>query len=115
MKKFFVLYRVPVATMDEWMKTTKPEEMKEQGKKLETDMMAWMSKHAESFIERGAPLGKTKTATAKGVVDSRNDLNYYCIIEAESHDAAAKMFADNPHLAIPTSSIDIIDMPHMGL
>ena len=114
MKKFFVVYRVPVATMNEWMKTTKPEEMQAQGKKLESDMMAWMEKHASAIVEKGVPLGKTKSVTANGITDSRNDLNYYQIVEAESHEDAAKLFTDNPHLQIPTSFIEVIDIPQHG-
>jgi hypothetical protein len=116
MKKFFVIYRVPVATMEEWRKNTSPEEMKAQGEKLGKDMMAWSAAHASSLVDKGQPLGKTKTVTKSGVMDSKNDLNYYCIIQAESHEAAAKMFADNPHiLTIPDSSVDIMDIPHMGM
>ena len=115
MKKFFVLYRVPIATMDEWMKSTKPEEMKAQSEKLGKDVMEWTKKHAPSLIDKGSPFGKTKSVTAQGVTDTRNDLNYYCIVEAESHDAAAKLFTDNPHLQIPTSSIEVMDIPHVGM
>lgn len=115
MKKFFVLYRVPVATMDEWRKNTRPEEAKAMSERLMGEMAEWMRKHGKSFIERGAPLGKTKSVTSQGIVDTRNDLNYYAIVEAESHEAAAQLFADNPHLQIPTSSIEIMEMPHMGL
>lgn len=115
MKKFFALYRVPVATMDEWMKNTSPEEMKAQMEKMGKDMMEWTSKHGASLVDKGNPLGKTKTVTAQGVANTRNDLNYYCIVEAESHEAAAQMFADNPHLQIPTSSIEVMDIPHMGM
>lgn len=115
MNKYVAIYRVPVATMDEWKKNTKPEEMKAQGEKLGKDMMEWMKKHESSFADRGQPLGKTKTVTKDGVTDSRNDLNYYQIVEANSHEEAAKLFADNPHLQIPTSFIDVIEIPHMGL
>ena len=44
MKKFVVMYRVPVETMAEWKKDTSPEEMKAQGQKLGADMMAWTKK-----------------------------------------------------------------------
>ncbi len=115
MKKFFVIYRVPVATMEEWKKNAKPEEMQAQSKKLMDDMNAWMAKHAGSFVEKGSPLGKTKTVSASGITDTRNDLNYYQIVEADSHEAAAKIFADCPHLSIPTSFIDVMEIPHMGL
>lgn len=115
MNKYFVLYRVPVATMEEWMKNTSPEEMKQQGEKMGKEMAAWTEKNTQTLIDRGQPLGKTKTVSAEGIKDSRNDLNYYCIVEAESHDAAAKIFLDNPHFQIPTSYIDVMEIPHMGM
>jgi hypothetical protein len=37
------------------------------------------------------------------------------MVEAESHDAAAKMVQDNPHLQIPGSFIDVMEIPHMGM
>ena len=115
MAKYIVLYRVPVATMEKWKGETKPEEMKAQGEKLGKDMMAWMQKHEGSFADRGIPLGKTKTVTVEDVKDARNDLNYMQIVEAASHEEAAKLFIDNPHLQIPTSYIDVMEVPHMGL
>src|SRR5262245_33065502 len=115
MAKYFVLYRVPVETMQEWKKNTNPEEMKKQGEKLGKDMMAWTEKNAAALVDRGQPLGKNKRVTSQGAQDVTNDLNYYCIVEAESHGAAVKMFADNPHLQIPTSFLDVMEIPHMGM
>ena len=115
MKKFFVVYRVPVETMQDWKKNTSPEEMKKQGEKLGKDMMEWTKKHEKSIVEKGWPLGKTKRVTDHGTEDTTNDLNYACIIEAESHEDAVAMFKDNPHLQIPTSFLDIMEIPHMGL
>jgi hypothetical protein len=115
MAKFFVVYRVPVETMQEWKKNTSPEEMKAQGEKLGKDMMAWTEKNKTALVDRGQPLGKTKRLTAEGVQDISNDLNYYCIVEADSHDAAVNMFKDNPHLQIATSFLDIMEIPHMGM
>jgi len=104
-----------MATMDEWRKTTKPEDMKAQGEQLGKDMVTWMEKHKASLVENGMPLGKTKTVTSEGIKDGRNDLNYYQIVEAASHEEAAKLFTDNPHLRIPTSFIDVMEIPHMGM
>jgi hypothetical protein len=116
MKQFFVIYRVPVATMDQWMSGTAPEERAEQGKKLGQDMQAWTERHKDAIVEGGWPLGKTKTVSKSGAVDGRNDLNYACIMQAESADAVAAMFADNPHIAtIPDSTVDIMEIPHMGM
>ena len=108
MKQFVTIFRVPAATMDEWMKNTPKEEMEGQMKKMEADMGAWMAKHAASFVGKGMPLGKTKTVDASGVKDGRNDLNYLQIVQAESHEDACAIFADCPHTAIPNSTIDVM-------
>jgi hypothetical protein len=108
MKQFVGIFRVPVATMDEWKKTTSPEVMAEQNKKMGEDMMAWMQKHQASFVGQGMPLGHTKTVTKEGVKDNRNDLNFMQIVQAESHDAAAAIFADSPHTTIPTAYIGLM-------
>jgi hypothetical protein len=39
----------------------------------------------------------------------------YGLIEAESHQAAAKMFEKHPHLAIPQSSIEIMETHTLGM
>jgi len=115
MNKYIVLYRVPVATMEEWKKNTPPEEMKKQSEQIGKDMMEWVAKHKESFVDSGYPLGKTKTVTSVGAVDSKNDLNYMQIVQATSHEDAVKLFADCPHLQIPTSFIDVMEVPHTGM
>lgn len=115
MKKFFVLYRVPVDTMQEWKSNTSPEEMKAQGEKLGADMMAWTKKNEKSLVDKGLPLGKNTRMTAAGIQGVTNDLNYYCVVEAESVDGVIEMFKDNPHLQIPTAFLDIMEVPHMGL
>lgn len=115
MNHYVGIFRVPTATMDEWMKSTPKEEMDAQMKKMEADMGAWMAKHAASFVGKGMPLGKTKTVSAAGIVDSRNDLNYMQVVQAESHEAACAIFADCPHVTIPNSTVDVMasNMPTM--
>jgi len=39
----------------------------------------------------------------------------YGIIEADSHQAAAKMFEGHPHLGIPQSSIEIMETHPLGM
>ena len=61
--------------------------------------MKWMNANKASFVDGGAPLGKTKRVDAKGVSDIRNDVGGYSIVQAASADAAAKLFGkDQPHL-----------------
>ena len=51
-------------------------------------------------VDEGALLGATKRITAEGVKDIRNQMAAYTVVQAESHDAAAKMFLNHPHLTI---------------
>jgi hypothetical protein len=115
MKKFVVMYRVPVETMEEWKKTTSPEEMKAQGEKLGAEMMAWMQKNDKALVDKGLPLGKNTRLTAAGAQPVTNDLNYYQVVEAESVNAVVEMFKDNPHTQIPNAYLDIMEVSHMGM
>ena len=111
MKRFFALFQIPASVVEEWKKNTNPTEMKAAGEKMMADWQSWVKTHEKSLIDRGAPLGKTKRVTANGISDIRNDLNWYSIVEAESHDAAAKLFSDNPHLRIPQAFIEVMEIP----
>lgn len=115
MATFVAIYRVPVETMQEWRKTTSPEEMQKQGKELGEKMMAWTNAHKAAFVGEGLPLGKNTRMSQAGAKDETNDLNYLSIIEADSKDAVIQMFKDNPHFVIPTSFIDIMEVPHIGM
>jgi hypothetical protein len=41
---------------------------------------------------------------------TRNDIMLYAIVDAESHDAAAKTFEGRPHLQIPQASIEVMEI-----
>ena len=61
--------------------------------------MKWMSDNKASTLEGGAPLGKTRRADAVGVSDTKNNIGGYSIVQAETHDAVAKLFGRvHPHL-----------------
>ena len=40
----------------------------------------------------------------------KNDIMLYAIVEAETHEAAAKMFEGYPHLQIPQASIEVMEI-----
>ena len=106
MNQFLVMYLAPVATLDEWMK--KPEaERKDDEKKMMEEWNVWMAAHSDLIKETNAA-GKTKKVTADGVQDHRNDLMLYSIVEAESHEAAAKAFEGHPHFGIPGATIEVM-------
>jgi hypothetical protein len=70
----------------------------------------WMERHAADIVEAGGPLGKTKKVSAGGVSDIRNNLTGYVIVQAESHEAAARMFEGHPHFTIfPGDGVEIME------
>ncbi len=76
----------------------------------------WMGQHAAQIVDTGGPLGKTKKASPAGVSDVRNGVSGYVVIEAPSHDAAAKMFENHPSFSIfPGEAVEIMEvMPIPG-
>jgi hypothetical protein len=112
MNRYFVLFSIPGRVVDEWRKNTPPEQMKAASEQMMGAWQKWMEQHGKSIADRGVPLGKTKRVTAQGTADVRNDLNWYLIVEADSHDAAAGIFASHPHLQIPEASIEVMAIPN---
>jgi len=86
-------------------------------KKMQEGMMAWgkwMEDHKADIVYAGAPLGKTKKVNKEGVSDTRNDLGAYIVVQAENHEAAAKMFEGHPHFMIfPGDRVEV--MEHLPL
>jgi hypothetical protein len=110
MKKFLVLYRMDMAEMRKMMETTSQEDRE----RSMAEWRAWMEAHSGSFADAGAPLGKTKHATATGVVDTRNDIGGYSIVEAENHEAAAALLTDSPHLKMPGAIAEVMEILPMS-
>ena len=70
----------------------------------------WGNTNKAAIVDTGAPLGKTKSVSKKGISDTRNLLTGYVIIEADSHEAAARLFENHPHFAIfPGEAVEIME------
>jgi hypothetical protein len=115
MKKFFATFSIPAASIQEWVANVDEAARKEQTEKMMQEWQAWMTSHESSILDKGLPLGKTKRVTKEGIEDAKNDLNWYLVIEAESHEAAAEMFRNHPHLEIPSAYIEIMDASRPGM
>ena len=111
-KKFLVLYLVPADVMAGWAKTD-PTTKKAAEQKMQSDWQRWMGDHAK-MITLTEAAGKTKAVTSASVGDIKNDIMLYSIVEAENHDIAARAFADHPHLTIPQSSIEVMEVRAIG-
>ena len=111
-KKFLVLYLVPADVVADWAKTD-PATKKTAEQKMQSDWERWMNDHTKIItVTEGA--GKTKVVTSAGIGDTKNDIMLYSIVEADNHDTAAKAFANHPHLTIPKSSIQVMEVRGMG-
>ena len=70
----------------------------------------WMQDHHSALVDHGGPLGKTKRVDSSGVTDTSNEMAAYTVVQADSHDEAARMFENHPHFAIfPGESVEIME------
>jgi hypothetical protein len=72
--------------------------------------MAWGNANSAAIVDQGSPLGKTKRASSDGIADVKNTMAGYVIVQAESQEAAAKLFLNHPHFSIfPGDSVEIME------
>jgi hypothetical protein len=112
-KKYLAIYLAPAQVLADWAKTD-PATKQAAEAKMRTEWQQWMRDHA-SMISITEAAGKTKSITSSGLSDTRNDIMLYSIIEADSHDIAAKAFERHPHLQIPQSSIQVTEIRPLGV
>jgi hemolysin-activating ACP:hemolysin acyltransferase len=109
MKNFLAIYTGSAAAMDQW--NSLDEKTRQQ--REQAGMQAWQdwaTGNAKSIVDQGAPLGKTKRITAEGVSDIRNAMAAYTVVQAESHEAAARMFQNHPHFSIfPGDGVEVME------
>lgn len=73
--------------------------------------MDWGVANQAAIVDQGSPLGKTKRAAPEGISDIKNAMTGYVIVQAESHQAAARLFENHPHFAIfPGDSVEIMEL-----
>jgi hypothetical protein len=69
----------------------------------------WVESHHDAIATMGGPLGKTKQVAQRGIEDTSNALAAFVIVQADSHEDAAKLFENHPHFAIfPGDAIEIM-------
>jgi hypothetical protein len=111
MKKFLAIYVGTEAALEraQWktMDEAKRKAVQAAGFKA---WMEWGTVHAGAIVDQGSPAGKTKRASPQGISDIKNSIVGYVIVQAESHEAAAKLFENHPHFAIfPGDSVEIME------
>lgn len=116
MKKFMAVFLGGPAGMEKWNgldeKTRKDREQKGMAA-----WQAWVETNKKNITELGSPLGKTLMVNEKGVSGTKNELTAFTVVQAESHEAAAKLFQNHPHFAIfPGDRIEVMEcLPIPGM
>jgi hypothetical protein len=109
MKKYCAIYLGAPEGFEKWKQQDEAtrKRLEQQGMQAWND---WGQKHKAAILDMGSPLGKTKRADKRGISDARNAMAAYTIVQAESHEAAAKIFENHPHFTIfPGESIEIME------
>ena len=69
----------------------------------------WEARNAAHLPNRGGMVGKTLRVTTSGTGPAVNSICGYVVVEAESIEAAARLFEDHPHITIfPGDGVDIM-------
>lgn len=108
MKKFLALYMGSASAQEKAQQKLEDTKLRDQ-----RGMEAWGNwamAHSASIVDQGSPIGRTKRASPEGVLDVVNSITAYTIVEADSHEAAARMFENHPHFSIfPGDSVEIME------
>lgn len=108
MKKFLALYMGSASAQEKAQQKLEDTKLRDQH-----GMEAWGNwamAHSASIVDQGSPIGRTKRASPEGVLDVVNSITAYTIVEADSHEAAARMFENHPHFSIfPGDSVEIME------
>jgi len=110
MPRFLALYMGSATSSQqaEWNALTK-QEQDERSQRGMAAWGAWVQQHRDAIRDIGSPLGKTLLASATGITPTRNGIAAYVIVEADSHEAAARMFEGHPHFSIfPGTCVEIL-------
>jgi hypothetical protein len=111
MKKFLAIYIGTLAAHENsrWNELSEPKRKALEASGMEA-WMNWGRANAAAIVDQGNPLGKTKRVSSEGVADIKNSMTGYVIVQAESHEAAAKLFEKHPHFTIfPGDSVEIME------
>ena len=115
MKRFLAVYTGSPEARAAWDQLPEAERQRREAAGMAA-WRAWAAKHAAVISEMGGPLGRTKLVAKGGIADIRNAMAAWTVVQAESHEAAARLFVDHPHFTIfPGAGVEVMEvMPVPG-
>ena len=116
MKKFMAVFTGTPESMAAWQALDASERQRREAAGMQA-WNDWGKANAVAIVDHGSPLGKTKRITAQGIADTRNNLAAWTVVQAGSHEDAAKLFERHPHFTIfPGDGVEVMEclpMPEM--
>jgi hypothetical protein len=110
MTKFLALYVGTAEAMEKYQQSfPDPAQRKAREQAGMAGWTQWVRTNEKAIVDMGAPLGKTKRVDAGGMTDIRNAVAGYTIVQAPSHEAAAKLFENHPHFTLfPGDAVEVM-------
>ena len=109
MKRYLAIYTGSPAAMSRWEMLTEAERTLKQAAGIAA-WRRWTTDNQASIVEMGAPLSRTKLVSVAGISDIRNSMAAFTIVQAESQEAAARLFLDHPHFTIfPGEGVEVME------
>ncbi len=110
MKRYLAVFTGSPEAMSSWQTLPDPERQQRQAKGVAA-WKKWASDNAASIVELGGPLSRTKRVAKDGISDVRNNLGAFTVVQAESQEAAARLFLDHPHFTLfPGDGVEVMEV-----
>jgi hypothetical protein len=107
MKKFLAIYTGSASAKLKLMDKEAREQREDAGLKA---WESWATANEQSIVDQGSAVGKTKRVSAQGISDASNEIGAYAVVQAASHEAAAKLFEKHPHFMIfPGDAVEVME------
>jgi len=109
MKNFLAIYTGSADAIAKW-KSLPERELAERQAAGVSAWYAWSERNRAAIVDIGAPLGRTKSVSPAGVTDVRNNMTAFTVVQADSHEAAAKLFENHPHFMVfPGEAVEVME------
>ena len=110
MKRYLAVFTGSPAALSRWDTLPDGERAQKQAQGVAA-WKKWASDNAAAIVEMGGPLSRTKLVSHDGISDIRNNLAAFTVVQAESQEAAAKLFLDHPHFTIfPGEGVEVMEV-----
>lgn len=110
MNRYLAVFTGTPDAMASWEALSEGERQQRQAKGVAA-WKKWATDNAAAIVEMGGPLSRTKLVSKAGISDIRNNLAAFTVVQAESQEAAARLFLDHPHFTLfPGEGVEVMQV-----